>query len=328
MKSRSIIFVLFLGLILIVIGCKKKKNSNNNSQKQITKPVVISTWNHGLPANTAAWEILNNGGRALDAVEQGVRTAEANPNVQTVGLGGFPDREGKVTLDACIMDENNNCGSVAFLQNIMHPISVARKVMEETPHIMLVGEGALQFAKEQGFKEESLLTEASKKAYEDWLVNSEYKPVINIENHDTISMLALDEEGNLSAACTTSGAAWKMHGRVGDSPIIGAGLFLDNEVGAAAATGLGEAVIRTSGSAMVVELMRHGKTPYEACKEVVDRIYELHKKLGELENLQVGFIALNKHGEYGSYCLRSGFNYAIQTDNRDNELIDADFKIQ
>jgi N4-(beta-N-acetylglucosaminyl)-L-asparaginase len=141
-------------------------------------------------------------------------------------------------------------------------------------------------------------------------------------------MLALDENGNLSAACTTSGAAWKMHGRVGDSPIIGAGLFLDNEVGAAAATGLGEAVIRTSGSAMVVELMRHGKSPYEACKEVVERIYELHKKLGELEYLQVGFIALNKYGEYGSYCLRPGFNYAIQTNTISNELIDADFKIQ
>ena len=328
MKNITVNYILFFCLILTFIGCNKRGNTNNNPQEQANKPVVISTWNHGLPANAAAWKILKNGGRALDAVEQGVRTAEANPNVQTVGLGGFPDREGKVTLDACIMDENNNCGSVAFLQNIMHPISVARKVMEETPHIMLVGEGALQFAKEQGFKEESLLTEASKKAYEDWLVNSEYKPVINIENHDTISMLALDEEGNLSAACTTSGAAWKMHGRVGDSPIIGSGLFLDNEVGAAAATGLGEAVIRAAGSAMVVELMRHGKTPYEACKEVVDRIYELHKKLGELENLQVGFIALNKHGEYGSYCLRPGFNYAIQNNDRDNELINADFKIQ
>jgi N4-(beta-N-acetylglucosaminyl)-L-asparaginase len=328
MKNTSVIYSLFFGLLVITIGCNNKENSNNNRTRQITKPIVISTWNHGLPANTAAWKILKNGGRALDAVEQGVRTAESNPNVQTVGFGGFPDREGKVTLDACIMDENNNCGSVAFLQNIMHPISVARKVMEETPHIMLVGDGALQFALEQGYEEEDLLTERSKKAYEEWLVNSDYKPVINIENHDTISMLALDEDGNLSAACTTSGAAWKMHGRVGDSPIIGAGLFLDNEVGAAAATGLGEAVIRTSGSAMVVELMRHGKTPYEACKEVVERIYELHKKLGELESLQVGFIALNKYGEYGSYCLRPGFNYAIQSNNIDNKLIDADFKIQ
>ncbi|MEJ2113308.1 MAG: N(4)-(beta-N-acetylglucosaminyl)-L-asparaginase [Flavobacteriaceae bacterium] len=328
MKSISIVYILFVGLLIVTFGCKNNENPEVIPQKEIIKPVVISTWNHGVPANKTAWEILSIGGRALDAVEQGVRTAESNPNVQTVGLGGFPDREGKVTLDACIMDENNNCGSVAFLQNIKHPISVARKVMEETPHIMLVGEGALQFALEQGFNKENLLTEASKKAYEDWLVNSDYKPVINIENHDTISMLALDENGNLSAACTTSGAAWKMHGRVGDSPIIGAGLFLDNEVGAAAATGLGEAVIRTSGSAMVVELMRHGKSPYEACKEVVERIYELHKKLGELEYLQVGFIALNKYGEYGSYCLRPGFNYAIQTNTISNELIDADFKIQ
>ncbi|ETN94319.1 N4-(beta-N-acetylglucosaminyl)-L-asparaginase [Zhouia amylolytica] len=299
----------------------------DNSPKKVKKPVIISTWNHGMPANEEAWKILGKGGSALDAVEAGVKTAEANPDEMSVGYGGLPDREGKVTLDACIMDHNSRAGSVAFLQDIMHPVSVARKVMEETPHVMLVGEGAKQFALEQGFKEQDLLTEKAKKAYENWLKKSEYKPVINIENHDTISSLALDENGNLSGACTTSGAAWKMHGRVGDSPIIGAGLFLDNEVGGAAATGLGEAVIRTAGSAMVVELMRQGKSPAEACKEIVERIYNLHRNQPEFDYLQVGFIALNKHGEYGGYCLRKGFNYAVYDKEEGSRLIDAEFKI-
>ncbi|WP_103070651.1 isoaspartyl peptidase/L-asparaginase family protein [Aquimarina sediminis] len=321
-------------LLFFSFGCVTKEKpkgevieESNHEKKEVevTKPIVISTWNHGMPANEEAWKILSKGGTALDAVEQGVRTAEANPDVQSVGLGGFPDREGNVTLDACIMDHNSNCGAVSFLQHIKHPISVARKVMEETPHVMLTGSGALQFALEQGYKKEELLTPKSKKAYEEWLQKSDYKPVINIENHDTISILALDEDGNISGACTTSGAAWKMHGRVGDSPIIGAGLFLDNEVGAAAATGLGEAVIRTAGSAMVVELMRQGKSPAEACKEIVERIYKVHKNHKDLEYLQVGFIAINKQGEYGGYSLRSGFNYAINDNKNGNRMEDAKF---
>ncbi|WP_340678755.1 N(4)-(beta-N-acetylglucosaminyl)-L-asparaginase, partial [Paraglaciecola sp.] len=208
------------------------------------KPIVISTWEHGTPANEAAWQLLANNGRALDAVEAGVRIPEADPKVRTVGYGGYPDATGVVTLDACIMDENMNCGSVAFLQNIKHPISVARKVMEETPHVMLVGQGALDFAKSQGFVEENLLTAESKADWQQWLKEREVQ-MINIENHDTIGMLALDSKGNLSGACTTSGAAYKMHGRVGDSPLIGAGLYVDNEVGAATATGMGELMIKT-----------------------------------------------------------------------------------
>ena len=198
--------------------------------------------------------------------------------------------------------------------------------MEETPHIMLVGSGAKQFALEQGFVEENLLTPEAEKAYKKWLEKSQYEPVINIENHDTISMLALDQNGDLAGACTTSGAAWKMDGRVGDSPIIGAGLFLDNEVGAAAATGLGEAVIRTAGSAMVVELMRQGKSPEEACVEVTNRIYELYKRRDDMEYLQVGFIALNKNGEHAGYSLKSGFNYAIHNPER-QEMVDAKYQI-
>lgn len=291
------------------------------------KPLIISTWNHGLPANKTAWETLKKGGTGLDALEAGVRVPEGDPNQRSVGYGGLPDRDGNVTLDACIMNYDSNCGSVAFLQHIKHPISVARKVMEETPHVMLTGKGALDFALEKGFKKENLLTEKSKKDWKKWLEKSKYEPVINIENHDTISMLLIDENSNIYGACTTSGAAWKLHGRVGDSPIIGAGLFLDNEVGAAAATGLGEAVIRTAGSAMVVEQIRQGKTPEEACKIVVERIYKKHKNHRDLSYLQVGFIAVDKQGRYGGYSLREGFNFAL-SDARGHRMKDAGFKMK
>ncbi len=289
--------------------------------KSSTKPIVISTWNHGMEANEASWKILSKGGTALDAVEAGVRITESDPNNTSVGLGGLPDRDGIVTLDACIMDENNQCGAVAFLQDIENPISVARKVMEETQHVMLVGEGARQFAFEKGFKKTNLLTKKSKEQWEIWKEKSKYQPIINSENHDTIGLLAIDEKGNLSGACTTSGMAYKIHGRVGDSPIIGAGLFVDNEVGAACATGVGEAVIRIAGSAIVVELMRNGMTPNEACKEAVSRIIKKHK---DLTNLQVGFIALNKNGESGAYSVFNGFNYAIRTKSK-NKMIDSKY---
>lgn len=289
------------------------------TSRKTNKPVVISTWNHGIPANEKAWNILSKEGNALDAVEAGVRIPEADPEVRTVGYGGYPDRDGFVTLDACIMDETEQCGSVAALQHIKHPISVARKVIEESPHVMLVGEGALQFALDQGFEKENLLTEASRKDWEEWKEDADYQPKINIENHDTIGMLALDSHGNLSGACTTSGAAWKMHGRVGDSPLIGAGLFVDNEVGAAAATGLGEEVIRTCGSHLVVENMRRGGDPETACKKAVQRIVEKNKSV---DNIQVGFIAVNKQGEFGGYSIQQGFNFAVcESDN--NRLIDA-----
>jgi N4-(beta-N-acetylglucosaminyl)-L-asparaginase len=287
------------------------------------KPVVLSTWNFGLQANEAAWKILSVGGKALDAVEAGAKVPEGDPKETSVGLGGLPDRDGHVTLDACIMDENGNCGSVAFLEHIVHPISVARKIMEKTPHVMLVGEGALQFALANGFKKENLLTKESQKAWKEWSKKSQYKPVANIENHDTIGIVALDANGNLSGACTTSGMAYKMRGRVGDSPIIGAGLYVDNEIGAATATGVGEEVIRIVGCHLVVELMRQGKSPEDACRLAVERI--LHKNPTKAKEVQVGFLALNKNGEYGSYCLQKGFNYAIH-DNTGNRLIDSKSK--
>lgn len=305
----------------------EEKQEDVASIKIQKKPVIISTWRHGLAANEEAWKQLKNGTSTLDAIVSGVGISEGDPEVRSVGYGGLPDREGKVTLDACIMNHNSDCGSVSFLQGIKHPIAVAKKVLENTPHVMLTGKGALQFALSEGFTEGNLLTEKSEKAWGKWLKDSKYKPVINIENHDTISMLILDNEGNLSGGCTTSGAAWKMHGRVGDSPIIGAGLFLDNDVGAAAATGLGEAVIRTAGSAMVVELMRQGKSPLEACKEIVERIYNKHKNHRDMEYLQVGFIAVNKAGEHAGYSIKPGFNYAIQDEEKGNRMEPAASKI-
>src|SRR5690606_12578358 len=272
MYRRKFLKLTGMSVSLSAIGTKVTAKTIINPSKQQNKPIVISTWDFGIAANQAAWNILATGGRALDAVEQGVWVPEADPKNQSVGYGGLPDRDGFVTLDACIMDEFGNCGSVAALEHIKHPISVARKVMEKTPHVMLAGDGALQFALENGFKKENLLTKESEKAWKEWLKKAEYKPIMNIENqhfspnklpgnqynHDTIGMLALDNRGNLSGACTTSGMAFKMHGRVGDSPIIGAGLYVDNEIGAATSTGVGEEVVRTVGSFLVVELMRQG----------------------------------------------------------------------
>ncbi|WP_281225315.1 isoaspartyl peptidase/L-asparaginase [Flavobacterium aquiphilum] len=295
---------------------------------KVRKPIVLSTWRFGLAANDAAWEVLKKGGRALDAVEAGVKVPEGDPKERSVGYGGRPDRDGRVTLDACIMDEMSNIGSVGCLEYIKHPISVARAVMEKTPHVMLVGDGALQFALSQGFPKENLLVPDSEREWKEWLKTSEYKPIANIENHDTIGMIALDAAGNLSGACTTSGMAFKMHGRLGDSPIIGAGLYVDNEIGAATATGHGEEVIRISGCHLVVELMRQGKSPQKACEEAVSRVVKLMKiRNKNLKDIQVGFIALNKKGEYGSYCVQSGFNYAVN-DETGNRLIDADFHLK
>jgi len=281
-------------------------------------PTVISTWDFGKAANVEAWKVLSANGRALDAVEKGVWVPEADPKNTTVGLGGAPDRDGKVTLDACIMDENANCGAVLCLEHIVHPISVARMVMEKTPHVMLAGDGALQFALANGFKKEKLLTPESEKAWKEWLKTAKYKPVANIENHDTIGMLAIDAAQNLSGACTTSGMAYKMRGRIGDSPIIGAGLFVDNEVGAATSTGVGEEVIRICGSHLVVELMRQGNSPQEACEKAVKRIVKNQPQ--KSKEIQVGFLALGKNGDYGAYALQPGFTYAVHSNSVPNTI--------
>jgi N4-(beta-N-acetylglucosaminyl)-L-asparaginase len=314
----------------IAIAVSKFALGNTGTITIKGKPVVISTWDAGLRANKAAWEILNRGGRALDAVEKGVMVTEAEQNC-CVGLGANPDRDGFVTLDACIMDEFSNCGSVGFLERIKHPISVARRVMEKTPHVMLVGNGAQQFAVAEGFSlEEQKLSPDAQKNYTEWLKKNEYKPpAINVEiknshgpfapyklengdwNHDTIGMVAMDTNGNLSGSCTTSGAGFKMRGRLGDSPIIGAGLFVDNEVGACTATGQGEDVIRVAGSHSVIELMRQGLTPEAACKKVIERIIKI--KGVKAKDIQVAFLAVNKKGQVGAYAIHKGFEYAIRT---------------
>lgn len=291
------------------------------------RPVVISTWRHGLAANEAAWKILSKGGRALDAVEAGVRVSESDPKVASVGVGGLPDASGEVTLDACIMDENGDCGSVAYLKDIEHPISVARMVMEKTPHVMMVGEGAKRFALASGMKEKQLLTADSTTAWEKWKAkhpDAIKHREINIENHDTIGLVAIDAAGNLSGACTTSGLAWKLPGRVGDSPIIGAGLYVDNEVGAASATGVGEAVIRAVGSFLVVELMRQGNSPQDACRLATERVIQ---KNPDWKQFQVGFIAIDKLGRVGSYCIQPGFGYAVYDGKNGNRMVPAPSRV-
>ncbi len=277
-------------------------------------------------ANAKAWEILSAGGTALDAAEQGVMVTEADPEVHTVGIGSYPDRDGIITLDACIMNSAGDCGSVAAVQDILHPISLARMVMEKTPHVMIVGQGAKDFALSQGMKETDLMTDFSRKALENWKTrNPDYRPPINVENHDTIGLLTLDKNGDLAGACTTSGASFKYHGRVGDSPLIGAGLYVDNEIGGATATGWGEAVIRACGCFLVVEFMRQGYSPTDACRLAVERVIS---KNPDWKEIQVGFIALNKAGQTGSYCIQSGFDYALQTEAVANEMLVPEFKIE
>ncbi len=321
---RSFLFLSALGLPFIKFG-------RSYASQAVKKPVVISTWDSGQIANSGAWPILENGGKSIDAVEQAAIAIENDINC-CVGLGGNPDRDGYVTLDACIMDEKANCGSVAFLERIKHPVSVARKLMETTPHVFLAGEGAQQFAIENGFKLESAdLSDGAKNSYENWLKKAEYKPVMNIEleqnkekghgpfaparledgsfNHDTMGTLALDVYGDVSGMCTTSGMGFKMRGRVGDSPIIGAGLFVDNEVGAATSSGQGEEVIRVCGTHLVVEFMRSGLSPEAACKKAVERIVKPNPE--RAKSFQVGFIAINKKGEVGAYSVQKGFNYTV-----------------
>lgn len=309
-----------LGSTLLLPGISHAIPMDSKKWSDGEKPLILSTWNHGVPANVNALESLRNGGSIVDAVETGVRTTELDLDNLSVGLQGLPDREGIVTLDASIMKGNGECGSVAFLRQIKHPISVARKVMEETPHVMLAGEGARQFAIAQGFPvEKEELSPGAEKAYTKWRETSQYKPIINVENHDTIGMIGIDAQGKMAGSCTTSGLAYKMHGRVGDSPIIGAGLYVDDEVGAATATGLGETIIRICGSFLIVELMRQGRSPQEACEETVRRLVAKSKNSSDI---QAGFLAINKEGEMGAFAVQPGFNYAKGL-LKSNDLIDS-----
>ena len=290
----------------------------------VQRPITVSTWYSGLKANEAAWPVLAGGGDPIDAVLAGVLTAEEDPTNQYVGLGGLPDRDGRVTVDASVMDGMGRAGAVAALEDVVHAAGVARAVMDHSPHVMLVGEGARQFAVDHGFPLQSLLTEASRKDWRRWLAeDGAYAPKPNAENHDTIAQLALTDDGRLAGACTTSGMKWKLPGRVGDSPIIGAALFVDDSVGACCTTGNGEAVMTTCGSFLVVELMRQGHTPSEACQLATERIVSTRS---DWKELQVGFLALDYRGRVGSFSLVPGFQIAVH-DGQDNQIIDVESRL-
>jgi N4-(beta-N-acetylglucosaminyl)-L-asparaginase len=330
MHRRKFLQLPLLGLPLFSAGNGFGHGRERLSTLPVKTPVAVSTWDSGVTANRAAWAVLEKGGRALDAVEAAGRASEAEPSC-CVGLAALPDRDGRVTLDASIMDERANIGSVSFLERIKHPVSVARKVMEKTPHVMLSGDGAQEFAVANGFTlEPEGLSPKSEKAWREWLKKSDYKPNINIENtkpngavsqfspyffddgspnHDTMATIAMDAKNDLSAMVTTSGMAYKMRGRVGDSPIIGAGMFVDNEVGAAVSSGVGEEVIRICGTHTVIEQMRFGRTPEQACQEAVRRIVK--RDPAKAKDMQVGFLALSKKGEVGAFAIAKGFTYAL-----------------
>ena len=309
MKRREFIKIASAGVIAPTTSLLKPSIKSNEND-----PIIVSTWSFGLEANKAAKVMLDNGGTAMDAAEEGARITEADVTNSSVGIGGLPDEDGFVTLDSCVMDHTGNCGSVAFLQDILHPVSVARKVMEETKHVMLVGKGAKKFALSKGFKEQDLVTSKSKEEWKKW--QKERREMSPHETHDTISIIVQDKRGDIAGACTTSGWAYKMHGRVGDSPLIGAGLFVDNEVGAAAATGLGEEVIKTNGSFLVVELMRQGYDPKDACEEALKRVIKKHDGNPDF---QIGYVAMRKDGKVGAAALKWTFEYALSK-NKSNKL--------
>ena len=286
-----------------------------------TPDIMVSTWDFGAAANAAGWSARESGGSALDMVEAGGRVAEADESNSSVGLGGLPDRDGRVTLDACVMTWAGDIGAVCALEDVVHAVSVARRVMERTPHTMLVGQGARSFAVDQGFETQNLLTPRAEAAWREWLKTANYAPRPNSENtdwrgtpggpgnHDTIGLLAIGADQRMAGACTTSGMAFKMRGRVGDSPIIGAGLYVDDEVGGATATGVGEDVVRVAGAHSAVEAMRHCLDPTAACRSVIERLARLRGT--RVAGSQVALLALDKTGRAGAFALQPGFTYAV-----------------
>ncbi|MEO6334035.1 MAG: N(4)-(beta-N-acetylglucosaminyl)-L-asparaginase [Pyrinomonadaceae bacterium] len=334
MDRRNFLQLPLSGIPLILLQKIHGQKAELISSLKVRMPAIVSTWDAGITANNGGWPILQKGGRTLDAVEAAGRASEDEPSC-CVGLAAWPDRDGHVTLDSCIMDGNGDIGAVSFLERIKHPVSVARKVMEMTPHVLLSGEGAQKFAVSNGFPlEDGKLSPKAEKEWKKWLEKSKYKPGMNIENkhayaapyffddgspnHDTMATIAMDEKGKLSGMVTTSGLAFKMRGRVGDSPIIGAGLFVDNEVGAATSSGVGEEVIRICGTHTVIEQMRFGRTPEEACREAIRRIVKRDpvkvegvRATDSNPGLQVGFLALSKTGDVGAFSVQKGFTYAV-----------------
>ncbi len=318
-RKKFIINTGIIGSALLTKNVSASAKIFSPAVSSTTKPIVISTWSHGLTAGKTAMELLKSGSTSLETVEKGINVVEKDPSITSVGLGGYPDADGNVTLDASIMDWKGNAGAVAYLQNIITPISVARMVMEKTKHILLAGAGALEFAKSKGFEEKNLLTDIAKEKWLKWK-RGKAELISPHLNHDTIGLLAIDKMGNISGGVSTSGWAFKLPGRIGDSPIIGAGLFVDNEVGAACSTGLGEEAIKSAGSFLIVEKMRDGYSPFEACKYAIERI---NRKTSNRHKFQLAFIAINKNGEVGSYSLRPRFEFAKVISNS-SELIKSE----
>lgn len=290
-----------------------------NTQK--LGPIAVSTWRHGVAANRAAIQAMNKGASAMDAAVQGVMVTEADPKVTSVGYGGFPNAEGVVSVDAAVMDGDTlAAGSVAGVEDILHPVAVAQKVMTETPHVMLVGDGARSFALAHGFPKQELLTDEMKKKWQEWKAGKG-RPLKTEDNHDTIGMITLDSQGRMAASCTTSGAAWKLPGRVGDSPLIGAGLYCDSEVGGVSATGLGEEIIRVCGSYQVVEFMRQGIEPMEAIRRVMERMTR-RRDPKKIPDFYAAFVALRADGMVGYGATGKDFQAAI-TRGAKEQLLDA-----
>jgi isoaspartyl peptidase/L-asparaginase-like protein (Ntn-hydrolase superfamily) len=271
--------------------------------------VVIATWPFGQTAVKTAAALLQAGKPALDAALAGAQAVEDDPKVHSVGYGGLGNAIGTVQLDACVMDgQTLACGGVAGLENVRHAAAVARRVMEKTPHVLLVGQGAQQFALQQGFPLETLHTPESVAEWEKTRPKVKEPPK---DDHDTVAVLALDRKGSLGGVCTTSGLARKLPGRVGDSPLIGCGLYVDNTAGAAGGTGVGEEIIRIGGSLRIVEAMRAGRSPQEACELAIRTVNEVAVRRG-VHPARVAFLALDPRGRIGAACTeRTGFQYAV-----------------
>jgi len=294
-----VVFPSVLASNSMLYGCAPQKSSINDS-------VFVSTWNNE-NANNEASKSAKSGKNVIDSIVDGISYVESDIKDMSVGKGGRPDRDGDVTLDSCIMDHDGEAGGVCFMQSIEHPIQVAKEVMYNTPHVLLAGVGATRFAISKGHKKTDLLTDESIAEYKEWLKEMKYKPVPNIEQHDTIGMLGV-HGGKLGGGCSTSGLAYKLKGRVGDSPIIGAGLFVDGEVGGCTATGMGEIMMKNLSSFLVVEFMRVGDSPQLACEKAIKRITD--KMKGNKEDQQVGLLAIDAEGNTGGYSVLPGFTYA------------------
>jgi N4-(beta-N-acetylglucosaminyl)-L-asparaginase len=276
----------------------------------VAESVIIATWPFGVDACRESYRVLGlEGKEPIDAVEAGIQVTEADVTNRSVGIGGLPNADGVVQLDACIMNDRQKSGSVAGLKGFAHPISIARRVMETTKHVMLVGEDAAQFAAKHGFEKADMPVPEAKKAWQEWKEKQSAEALDIEKNHDTIALLVCRADGKLAGGCSTSGLAFKLPGRVGDSPIIGSGLYVDGRVGAAGATGIGENIMRYCGSFLAVEFMRAGASPEEACRKVIERIADGEQK--PPSELHINFIAVDKNGVWGAAGTDGDFQYGL-----------------